>query len=271
MIDTERINAPDLFRRTFQGRSPRVLAFAPGRANIIGEHVDYSIKQDTSGSIPGHNYAIPFALDKGIYVALKPNGGNKMLIHSEDFGGSFEVDLAAIPSGRTGQSWQNYILGVLSTAKREEFPLSGGELLIAGDLPMGGGLSSSAALTCSLNLALDRAFGWNQSKIAIAKLAQQAEHSEFVGVKCGLLDQLASLLPEKGKAVFLDFGEMENYRLVDLSFLERLNYEFILVNSGVARGLGGTFYNQRRTEVEMAGRMMAEVFHRPNQNNVSNY
>jgi galactokinase len=92
-----------------------------------------------------------------------------------------------------------------------------------------------------------------------------------VGVKCGLLDQLASLLPEQGKAVFLDFGDMDHPRLVDLSFLERLNYEFILVNSGVERGLGGTFYNQRRTEVEMAGSIMERVFGRPNYNNVSNY
>ena len=273
MISTKRINAPALFQQRFEGRKASVSAFAPGRANIIGEHVDYSILQAILGSILGHNYALPFALDKGIYVALKPNDGNKMIIHSETFGGSFEVDLTAIPSSQTGQSWQNYILGVLSTAKREGLKLSGGEILIAGDdLSMGGGLSSSAALTCSLNLALDRAFGWSRSKIEIAKLAQMAEHSEYVGVKCGLLDQLASLLPKKGQAVFLDFGDMDHPRLVDLSFLERLNYEFILVNSGVARGLGGTFYNLRRTEVEMAGRIMERAsFGRPNENNVSNY
>jgi galactokinase len=270
MISTERINAPALFQQRFQGRKPAVSAFAPGRANIIGEHIDYSIKQATPGSIPGHNYALPIALDKGIYVALRPNESNKMTFHSEVFGKS-EVDLTALPSGPTDRSWQNYILGVLSTAKRAELPLAGGEILIAGDLPMGGGLSSSAALTCSMNLALDKAFGWDRSKIEIAKLAQQAEHSEYVGVNCGLLDQLASLLPEKGKAVFLDFGDMDNYRLVDLSFLKRNNYEFILVNSGVARGLGGTFYNQRRTEVEMAGSIMERIFSRPNYNNVSNY
>jgi galactokinase len=271
MISTARINAPALFRGKFQGRCPSVLAFAPGRANIIGEHVDYSILQAILGSITGHNYAIPFALDKGIYVALKPNDNNKMSFHSEPFG-NYEVDLTAIPSGRTDQSWQNYILGVLSTARREGLKLSGGEMLIAGDLSMGGGLSSSAALTCSVNLALDRAFGWDRSKIAIAKLAQRAEHSEYVGVNCGLLDQLASLLSAKNKAVFLDFGNMNEYRLVDLSFLDRLNYEFILVNSGVARGLGGTFYNQRRTEVEMAGRIMERAsFGRPNENNASNY
>jgi galactokinase len=137
MISTERINAPALFQLRFQGR-PRVIAFAPGRANIIGEHIDYSILQAIAGSIPGHNYALPIALAQGIYVALKPKPGNKMSFHSESFG-NYEVDLTAIPSGRTDQSWQNYILGVLSTAKREGLALSGGELLIAGDLSMGGG------------------------------------------------------------------------------------------------------------------------------------
>lgn len=239
------------------GNSPSVIFRAPGRANIIGEHVDYSspfrrLHED------GHNYSMPFALPFGVCVSAAKTDGKKVRVHSANFDQTLELDPKNLPAEPSKISWENYVYGVFSAAQQAGLPITSGlDMQICGDVPIGAGISSSAALTVAQHMMLNRLFSWDRSKADIAKLAQAAEHSMFVGTKCGLLDQTASLFSEDGRAILIDYGDMKNIQTVDLSPLTRQGYKFLLVNSGVERLLGGTHYNDRRAELESAGRGMA--------------
>ncbi len=243
------------FQARFQ-RGPSVIFRAPGRANIIGEHVDYSSK--FKGPEDGHNYSMPFALPFGVCVAAAKTQNGKVTVHSANFDASMEFDPKDLPSEPSKTSWENYVYGVFEAARQAGLPITSGlDMQISGDVPIGAGISSSAALTVAQHLALNRLFSWNAEKTAIAKLAQAAEHSRFVGTKCGLLDQTASLFSKDGKAILIDYGNMDDIKSVDLSPLTSRGYKFLLVNSGVERLLGGTYYNDRRAELESAGRAIS--------------
>jgi galactokinase len=242
----------------------KVVVKAPGRVNIIGEHVDYP--QFKEGA---HNYSLPFSSQFGIRATIEKTNN---LIHlvtarSEDFNDTFTFNIFNLNNvfdiQRTtnpNESWRNYLLGVLSTAKEHNLPISSGlEIGLSGNVPIGAGMSSSAAMCVGLTAGLNTLFSWNLSKIEIAKIAQLAEHSRFVGVKCGLLDQMASLFGEKGKAVLIDYGDMEHVRPVSLDPIFNKGYKFLVVNSGVPRGLGGTFYNDRRDELIELGALWAKA------------
>ena len=257
------------FQARFQ-RGPSVIFRAPGRANIIGEHVDYSspfqrVHED------GHNYSMPFALPFGVCVAAARTQGNLVTVRSANFGNSVKFNPNNLHSEPSGRSWENYVYGVFEAAKQAGLPITGGlDMEISGDVPIGAGISSSAALTVAQCLALNRLFSWNAEKTTIAKLAQAAEHSRFVRTKCGLLDQTASLFSQDGKAILIDYGDMADIKTVDLSPLTSRGYKFLLVNSGVERLLGGTYYNDRRSELEYAGRVMAAAID-PQRQYVSQY
>lgn len=241
------------------GNSPSVIFRAPGRANIIGEHVDYSSPFKRPHE-DGHNYSMPFALPFGVCVAAARTQGNLVTVRSTNFGNSVKFDPNNLPSEPSGTSWENYVFGVFEAAKQAGLPITSGlDMEISGDVPIGAGISSSAALTVAQCLVLNSLFSWNAEKTAIAKLAQAAEHSRFVGTKCGLLDQTASLFSQEGKAILIDYGDMAGIQTVDLSPLTKQGYKFLLINSGVERLLGGTYYNDRRAELECAGRVIASA------------
>jgi len=259
-------------RQSFEARFqhvPSAVFRAPGRANIIGEHVDYSSKFKGPGY--GHNYSMPFALPFGVCVAAAKTQNGKVTVHSANFDGSMEFDPKNLPSEPSKTSWENYVYGVFEAARQAGLPITSGlDMQISGDVPIGAGISSSAALTVAQHLALNRLFSWNAEKTAIAKLAQAAEHSKYVKTKCGLLDQTASLFSEEGRAILIDYGKMDDIKPVDLSPLTSRGYKFLLVNSGVERLLGGTYYNDRRAELESAGRILARAIY-PRLTYVSQY
>lgn len=243
------------------GNSPSIFFRAPSRANIIGEHVDYS-GPFRQGLSDGHAYALPFALPYSVCVSARPvEGTKKVVVHSVNFDQTLDFDPGDMPQAPRRNSWENYVLGCFASARKAGLPVNqGAEMQILGDVPIGAGISSSAALTVAQQLSMDRLFSWGRSKIEIARLAQGAEHSQYVGVPCGLLDQMASLFGQQDKAIKVDFGNMGEIEEVSLSSLTSQGYKFLLVNSGVERGLGGTYYGDRRNELEMAGRILSRCF-----------
>ncbi len=175
--------AADAFR-VAAGRSPDGVWCAPGRVNLLGEHTDYN-----------DGYALPFALDLGVTAAVAVRADARLRLWSAQEGGP--VDVAA---GERAAGWAAYVAGALAVAA----PRVGFDVWVDADLPVGSGLSSSAALTCAVVLAAAELTGAGSDRVALARLAQRAER-EHAGVPVGLLDQLASLLATPGHALLVDF------------------------------------------------------------------
>ncbi|MDP2940653.1 MAG: ROK family protein, partial [Candidatus Omnitrophota bacterium] len=268
-----------------------VFAAAPGRFNIIGEHVDYPnfpaegliksiIRWILSRLLPQHvspyaayNYSLPAALEARMCLLGAQGGTGLVEIHSSNFKQKAQFSLSQLSIvneelGRLGTTsqdkrkreeiisgflqgadWAKYFLGVCFAARERGLALRGGKYLIAGNVPLGAGTSSSAAYCVAVGLGLNELFGWNLPKAQIARLAQAGEHSNFVGSQCGLLDQTASLFSKKGSAILLNYGGLERVREVPLNTGE---WEFVLVNSNVARELAQTAYNDRVEELKAA-------------------
>ncbi|MCB0570369.1 MAG: galactokinase, partial [Phaeodactylibacter sp.] len=165
-------------------------AYAPGRINIIGEHTDYN-----------DGFVLPAAVNKKITVSIQKNGSPgqcHVTAANLDEHYSFNLkDFAPLPSG-----WQNYIMGVVHELQQLGGKIEGFTCSFEGNVPIGGGMSSSAALECSLGYALNELFqlGFNQAQLIYA--CQKAEHN-FVGIKCGIMDQFASMMGKKGQAILL--------------------------------------------------------------------
>ena len=170
------------FRRQFG--EPAVVVRSPGRVNLIGEHTDYN-----------HGFVLPAAVDRGIAMALRPRSDRRYVLHALDLDRRMEGDLGELAPHP--ERWPNYLLGVLDQLQKAGQSLGGFELVYGGDLPIGAGMSSSAALECGLAFALNELYGLGLDRLTLAKLSQAAEHS-FVGVKCGIMDQMASLHEPEG-------------------------------------------------------------------------
>ncbi len=190
MADPHALELRDRFRRRFGGTGERVF-FAPGRVNLIGEHVDYH-----GGAV------LPVAVERGVFVAARIRQDSRVLVASEDCPETFDGDVSAIDSW-SADSWCRYPLAALN-ATAEQGPLTRGvELLFSGDLPMGAGLASSAAVLVATALAMDRLHQRRQSAQELAELAHRAE-TQFVGVRCGIMDHYAVALGRAGHAVMVD-------------------------------------------------------------------
>jgi galactokinase len=205
---------------------------SPGRVNIIGEHTDYN-----------NGFVLPAAIDKAIYVAVTPRTDDKVRLYSGEFDDHFETDLASLK--RVNKGWPNYILGVVDQLQKKGLPVKGFNLAIDGDVPIGSGLSSSAAVECATGFALNEVFGLGLDRMALALAAQKAEH-EFAGVRVGIMDMFASLYGKKDHVIKLDCQSLE-YEYVPLK-LE--GYKLLLLNTNVKHSLGSTEYNTRRQQCE---------------------
>src|SRR6478735_7726563 len=150
-----------------------VIVRSPGRVNIIGEHTDYN-----------GGFVLPAAIDKAIYVALSPREDNKIRLYSGEFNDHFETSLPSL--NKTQKGWPNYILGVVDQLKQKGLPVKGFDMAIDGDVPIGSGLSSSAAVECATGFGLNEVFGLELERMELALLAQKAEH-EFAGVRVGIM------------------------------------------------------------------------------------
>jgi galactokinase len=218
------------FVRRFGG-PPRIYQ-APGRVNLIGEHTDYN-----------GGFVMPAAIGFHTRVAIAPRVDRMLAIYSENYSGQVEFDLDRLPATRAGH-WSDYIVGVVKMLAQSGKKLSGANLLVDGNVPQGAGLSSSASIEVAVGYALldlgEQAIG----RTALALLCQQAEN-EFVGARCGIMDQFISSHGERGKALLLDCRSLE-YRLLPLPDGVVLAICNTMVKHSIAQGE----YNLRRAECE---------------------
>jgi galactokinase len=208
---------------------------SPGRVNIIGEHVDYN-----------GGFVLPAAIDKAVYLAVSLREDDMINLVATDLDEVFSISIDDIkPVSKAG--WPNYILGVAAQFQRMGFLQKGFNAVVTSNLPMGAGLSSSAAVECSTVFALNELLGTGLDKITMVQMAQKAEH-EFAGVMCGIMDQFASMFGKKDHVIKLDCSSLDyEYLPFKLDGIKVL-----LLNTNVKHSLGSSEYNIRRKECEMA-------------------
>jgi len=211
-------------------------AWAPGRVNLIGEHTDYN-----GGCV------FPMALEMGVAVYFRPRRDKRVRLFAANVGEMGEFSLPRIVRSKS-QPWLNYPMGVAKELLEEGLRLRGIDGVIDGDLPVGGGLGSSAALEVASALAFLEAAGENLARVKLARLCQRAEN-HFVGLKCGIMDQFVALFAQPGSALFLDTRSLL-YRPVPLPRPDE--YVIVICDSGVKHTLAGSEYNLRRKECEKA-------------------
>ena len=212
---------------------PDLVIESPGRINLIGEHTDYNM-----------GYVLPTAIDKKITFRFKKNDTQQSCeIYSIDFDKSLTVELNKISPSNT--EWENYVLGVLYEIIQRTDQLRGFDCIMESTVPVGSGVSSSAALECGLAFGLNELFELGLSKSEIVALSQKAEHN-FVGTQCGIMDQFASVMSKKDHVILLDCNTLE-YEYIPI----RLEpYKIILLNTHVSHNLASSEYNTRRKECE---------------------
>lgn len=205
---------------------------APGRINIIGEHTDYN-----------NGFVLPAAIDKKIYLAAQKVPGQMVTLHSVDFKETVRFNL--YDHGDKLPHWAKYPFGMIKEFEKQGYYSEAFNAVFGGDIPDGAGLSSSAALESVFGVALNRLFNFGLSRMKIALTGQSAEHN-YAGVKCGIMDQFASMHGQKANVVRLDCRSLE----YEYYPLELGDYELILVNTLVKHSLAGSEYNKRRSECE---------------------
>ncbi|MEM8895980.1 MAG: galactokinase family protein, partial [Bacteroidota bacterium] len=211
------------------GYSSELVVKAPGRINIIGEHTDYN-----------EGFVLPAAIDYANYFAFAKSSGSTTRLFSADYDLLYEVDKDRVV--KTDEKWVNLILGVVHHLSDR---IGQFDVVFAGNIPQGAGLSSSAALCCGLGFGLSELFQLNIEKWTIAKMAQRSEH-EFGGVKCGIMDQFASVFGMTNHVLELNCKTLEHQaHEFDIS-----GYRFLLLDSGVTHELENSAYNVRRQECQ---------------------
>ena len=220
------------FIKHFDGTTGSVYA-SPGRINLIGEHTDYN-----------GGFVFPGAVDKGMIAEIKPNGKDKVCAYSIDLKDYVEFGLNEEDAPKA--SWARYIFGVCREMIKRGVDVKGFNTAFAGDVPLGAGMSSSAALESTYAFALNDLFGDNKiDKFELAKVGQATEHN-YCGVKCGIMDQFASVFGKEGKLMRLDC----NSREFEYFPFNPQGYKLCLVNSKVKHELAGSPYNDRRNSCE---------------------
>jgi galactokinase len=206
---------------------------SPGRVNLIGEHTDYN-----------GGFVLPATTDKAAFLAISPSNSNTGKWISIDMGETIEVGFEEIkPLQKYG--WANYILGVVQQFQKRGFNVKPFNCVMAGDVPIGSGMSSSAALESAVGFAINEMNGFRLDKKQLAKLVQQAEN-EFIGVKCGIMDMFASLHGKENNVIRLDCETLD-YQYFPLNLGE---YKIVLFDSGVKHNLVESEYNLRRQQCE---------------------
>jgi galactokinase len=229
-------NLSERFQSLF-GRTPRIYR-APGRVNLIGEHTDYN-----------EGFVMPMAIDLSAWVAIAPREDRLIRVHSENLTEAIEFELSD-PATRGRGHWSDYARGVALTIERAGHHLSGADLLLNSEVPIGAGLSSSAAIEVATGLALLETGERSSSestgidRLELARLCQQAEN-EFVGMRCGIMDQFSSCFGQNGQALLLDCRSLE-YKTVPLPVAARV----VVCNTMVKHELAASAYNSRRAACE---------------------
>lgn len=222
------------FIKHFDGTTGSVYA-SPGRINLIGEHTDYN-----------GGFVFPGAVDKGMIAEIKPNGKDKVCAYSIDLKDYVEFGLNEEDAPKA--SWARYIFGVCREMIKRGVDVKGFNTAFAGDVPLGAGMSSSAALESTYAFALNDLFGDNKiDKFELAKVGQATEHN-YCGVNCGIMDQFAIAMGKAGHAIFLDTADL-SYTYAPL---ELTGAKIVIACSNKKRGLADSKYNERRSQCETA-------------------
>jgi galactokinase len=221
-----------LFASQFN-EAPSFVIASPGRINLIGEHVDYN-----------HGFVLPAAIDKYMYVAVSKRSDHQIVMHAADIQQNYQTSLDNA-SQRSSLDWPNYVLGVAHELKKDGHTISGFNILITGNIPVGAGVSSSAALECATVFSLMHLFDINISKQTMVQIAQRAENN-FVGVNCGVMDQFASMFGKADHVIKLDCADLSYtyfpFKLDGISI--------VLFDTFVKHSLASSEYNTRRQECE---------------------
>lgn len=232
------------FQKLFHSE-PETLFLSPGRINIIGEHVDYN-----------DGFVLPAAINKYICFAVSKTNNSECTLIAKDLNEAYKFDL----NDRLepiDKMWVNYILGVVHQLKKRGYPIQGLQIVFSSTIPMGAGLSSSAALECGIAFAFNNIFELGLSKEEIALIGQKSEHT-FVGVICGIMDQFASVFGQKNKVIKLDCTSLQ-YEYHPAEFK---NYSLLLLDSNVKHTHLTSGYNNRREEVEYGLTLIKAYFPR---------
>jgi galactokinase len=227
-------NVKEQFIKQFGDKQKIVIALAPGRVNLIGDHTDYN-----------EGYVLPMTIDRAVYVAMTPRQDNKCIVYSMNFDelAIWESDKIA----KKNHHWSNYLQGVMQILLDHNYKIGGFNCVMYGDVPIGAGLSSSAAVEIATLLAFQNTFGLDISPLDAIKLAQRAENY-FIGVQCGIMDQFVSRLGIKDHALLIDCRTLD-YKTVPINLG---NYTLLIIDTKIKRELAKSAYNERRACCEEA-------------------
>jgi galactokinase len=213
---------------------PEFIVRAPGRVNLIGEHTDYN-----------DGFVLPMGIDRAVWVALRPREDGKVRIFSPDLEADSVFELNSLVKG---EGWAEYPKGIAHQLMEEGYELQGFDGVMTGDVPSGAGLSSSAAVELAVARAFSVVSGFPWDPIKMAKLAQKAEN-QWVGVNCGIMDQMASSACKEDQALFLDCRSLE----IQYAPLPK-GVSIVILDTSTRRGLVDSAYNERRSQCEEAAR-----------------
>jgi galactokinase len=216
------------FREIFNDEP--LLFRSPGRINLIGEHTDYNM-----------GFVLPAAIDKAIYFAVNKRDDINCKIYSLDMNEYLEFTLSDYKN--TEKHWSNYLIGVVDQLIKSGYKIGGFNCVFGGDIPIGAGLSSSAAIEAGMAFSLNHLFNLGITKLNLIELAQKAEN-EFVGVKCGIMDQYVNIFGKSGNVLRIDCRSLE-YKYFSFKFE---NLSVVLFDSNVSHSLAASEYNKRRQE-----------------------
>ncbi|MEO5684788.1 MAG: galactokinase [Chitinophagaceae bacterium] len=228
---TQQYKMPASLTRFVKAHS--IVARSPGRINLIGEHTDYN-----------DGFVLPAAIDKAAYVVITPRDDHEIHLHSVDLEENYATTVAELAKS-ADMSWPNYILGVIDQFISAGVAVGGFDAALTGDIPIGAGLSSSAAVECAVALAMNELYASGFDKFTLVKLAQKAENN-FVGVQCGIMDQFASMFGKHNHVIRLDCRSLE-FEYVPFNMD---GIKILLLDTNVKHSLGSSEYNVRRKQCE---------------------
>jgi galactokinase len=215
---------------------------APGRINLIGEHTDYN-----------EGFVMPAAIQKAATVYIEKREDSAIHLFAEDIQESYTLNLDTV--AKSSKDWANYIIGVIAQFQKLVTIPAGFTLRLKSDVPIGAGLSSSAAIECAVAFAINELFALGLDRMQLTKMAQKAEH-EYAGVLCGIMDQFASMFGKKDQVILLDCKTM-HYQYYPLKLA---NYDIVLLDTQIKHALASSEYNTRRAECEQGIVMIQQKY-----------